>query len=73
MNAEIKVETRFTKDMIEVSTLSDMDGMHSVIVRRVIELQDLAVRQALIALGWRPPVEIQVEHLPADDTEGGAA
>lgn len=73
MNAEIKVETRFTKDMIEVSTISDIDGMHSVIVRRVIELHDLAVRQALIALGWTPPLEIQVKHLPADDTEGGAA
>lgn len=73
MNTEIKVETRFTKDMIEVKTLAEMDGMRSVITRRVIDLQELSVRQALIALGWKPPVEIQVQHLPADDTEGGEA
>jgi hypothetical protein len=69
--SKIHVKADFTPDMIAVTTYSEINGLHDKIVQQIIHLRDDAVRQALIELGWTPPKKITVQHLPADDSEGG--
>lgn len=69
--SKIHVKADFTPDLIAVTTSFELGGMHEKIVREVIRLKDESVRQALIKLGWTPPRENRVQHLPAEDSEGG--
>lgn len=55
MKSQIKINTYFNKDRIELEEVSEMDGIRTRIVRQVIELKEKSVRDALIALGWLPP------------------
>jgi hypothetical protein len=71
MMSKIHVKADFTPDLIAVTTSFELGDTHDKIIRQVIHLQDDAVRQALIELGWTPPKQITVQHLPADDSEGG--
>lgn len=54
----IDIKTAFNADRIEVVTEQN-DGFGNVhtIARKVIRLEDAAVREALIKLGWTPPGE----------------
>jgi hypothetical protein len=71
MNLAINIKTEVSKDRISQEFSSEINGVHERLYTQAVELADQGVRQALIELGWTPPTEIQVEHLPADDTEGG--
>lgn len=52
---EYKVKTMFNKNQIIQE--SGFDDLRADIVRKVIDLQDAGVRDALIKLGWTPPKE----------------
>jgi hypothetical protein len=52
----VKVITRFNKEMIELSVIAGADvDIHQQFVKRIIYLQEQGVRDALIKLGWTPP------------------
>lgn len=70
---EITVETRFNKDLIAQEVCTEIDGVRNRIFGQVLRMQEEGLRQALIEMGWTPPPEITVQHLPADDSEGGLA
>jgi hypothetical protein len=59
--SEIKVNTQFNTDMISVETyldFGDQAEFHNLsryVTNQVINLQEQAVREALIELGWTPP------------------
>lgn len=57
MNNEIKVNTRFNKDIIESEIDYGVIDTRQQVVKNIIKLQEQGVRDALIALGWTPPVE----------------
>lgn len=52
---EYKVKTQFNRDMIIQSSGFDGPDYHAEMTRRIINLQDDGVEQALIKLGWTPP------------------
>jgi hypothetical protein len=55
---EYKVETKFNKDLIKQSLIfSNGEGVISSQVSNIIKLQEQGVKDALIKLGWTPPVE----------------
>jgi hypothetical protein len=54
---KFSVETRFSPDHIEQETFTVFEGVRQTIAREVIQLKDDGVRQALIKLGWTPPVD----------------
>lgn len=51
MASDIKVETHITADMRIVQETS----FGSLMLQRVMDIQDEQVRKALIELGWTPP------------------
>lgn len=52
----LKVTTRFNKEMIEQSVIAGAGiDIHQQFVKRILNLQDQGVRDALIKLGWTPP------------------
>lgn len=56
--AEVRVATRFDKNRImQVVTFESKEDPIHTLMGRVLELQDEAAKQALIALGWTPPKE----------------
>jgi hypothetical protein len=71
MNLAINIKTEVSRDRISQEFSSEINGVHERLYTQAVALADQGVRQALIELGWTPPAEIQVKHLPADDTEGG--
>lgn len=51
-----QVITRFNKEMIEQSVVAGAGvDIHQQFVKRVLNLQDQGIRDALIKLGWTPP------------------
>lgn len=57
--SHIEVTAKFNRDRIVVETTSNPeDGVRQVILRQIIDLQDVAIRKALIELGWTPPKEV---------------
>ena len=56
---EYKVETKFNKSRIEQETklVDNFSDTVQTISSRVINLEEQGVIDALVALGWTPPVE----------------
>ena len=60
---EYKIECRFNKSRIELSSGFDSDHNNEMqsltkkITKKVINLEDDVIRQALIKLGWTPPCD----------------
>lgn len=57
----IKVNTNIYKNRIEVDTCSSM--YPDKIARQVIDLQNEAVREGLIKLGWTPPTREEADRI----------
>lgn len=57
MNININVETKVSPDLIAQETFALRQGMHETLMRQVIQLQEDGVRDALIKLGWTPPMQ----------------
>ena len=57
LHFSVKTRLSLSKDpTIELSTIcKDSEGISSTIFRKVIRLEDQAIRAALIKLGWTPP------------------
>jgi hypothetical protein len=53
-NFDVDVNTIFTEEEIRVSTTL-MQNAYETVYTKMIQLEDEAVRNALIALGWTPP------------------
>ena len=53
-NFDVDVSTIFTEEEIRVSTTLRQNAYETVYTK-MIQLEDKAVRNALIALGWTPP------------------
>jgi len=55
MTEEYTVTVKYNKHMIELE--SGFDYRRFDIARKIVNLEDQAVREALIKLGWTPPVK----------------
>jgi len=57
----INVHTKYNKDFIINEIFCDDNhwdvGLFAWVNRKVIDMQEDGIRQALIAMGWTPPIE----------------
>ena len=60
MNLKYTIDTQLVnneKFYIELS--SEFNGIRETIMREIIDLKELSIREALIKLGWTPPKGIE--------------
>ena len=59
MMSEYNIKCRFNSSMIEVEGGFENESQDLVgkMARKIINLEDKAVREALIKLGWTPPCD----------------
>jgi hypothetical protein len=55
----VQVITRFNKEVIEQSVFAGAGvDIHQQFVKKMLNLQDQGIRDALIKLGWTPPRDV---------------
>lgn len=59
MSLDYRVNTTVTGQVVsqDVEAPSLIDGKYELLARRLVDLQDQGIREALIKLGWTPPNE----------------
>jgi hypothetical protein len=65
-NFELKIDTQVNKELQEIhlTTSVMLDRLH----KEVMSLREEAIKKALIALGWTPPWNYNMEEAPRDGT-----
>lgn len=53
----IESEIIYDKDKVKITAFQEFDDKRMEMYSKLISLEDEAVRNALIALGWTPPEE----------------
>jgi hypothetical protein len=59
-DVSFKVDTFIEGDIIKQEVSTSFLNMHTIVFRQIMDTQEEQIRQALIKLGWTPPVKGEI-------------
>lgn len=65
MSDEYKININVQTDVVGQHIIRQTTTVQDMVLRRVINLEEAGIKQALIKLGWTPPPEVPVVVPPA--------